>query len=110
MKAKSIISILSTTALVAITIAGCADAGKGAAATKVEALDAAAWNQSKWISSAAPLVFPEENEDKAANYADLEAHEGRILARYKTPSGDIYITMEFYEEPPVVMLMFRDEY
>ena len=69
MKAKSIISILSTTALVAITIAGCADAGKGAAATKVEALDAAAWNQSKWISSAAPLVFPEENEDKAANGA-----------------------------------------
>lgn len=50
------------------------------------------------------------DEDKASNYADLEAHEGRILARYKTPSGDIYITMEFYEEPPVVMLMFRDEY
>ncbi len=99
MKAKSIISILSTTALVAITIAGCADAGKGAAATKVEALDAAAWNQSKWISSAAPLVFPEENEDKAANgaswFLSTLKNDGKVVSAKWMATGlgvfEIYV-------------------
>lgn len=48
-------------------------------------------------------------QDKEANNADLAANAGRILARYETPDGDIYIN--YYPgtlEPAVIM--FCNEY
>ena len=49
-------------------------------------------------------------EDKEANRADLRAREGRILGRYETPQGDIYIDMTFNGEEEEAVIMFVKEY
>ncbi len=58
-------------------------------------------------------------EDKEANLEDIKNNEGRILSRYKTSQGDIYINtqMEAYDfkdnEPifkKITMIMFCEEY
>ena len=52
-------------------------------------------------------------EDKDANDADLQARDGHVLARYKTPNGDIYINLVF-DEPSIhsdaATIMYCDEY
>lgn len=50
-------------------------------------------------------------EDKEANNKDLKDRDGRVLARYKTPEGDIYINMEFYPTGEnYACVMFCNEY
>lgn len=47
-------------------------------------------------------------EDKEANNADLAANTGRILARYETPEGDIYINAyPGTDEPAVIMFCYE---
>lgn len=42
--------------------------------------------------------------DKEANDADLKAGSGRILARYESPQGDIYIiSYPGTDEPPTIL-------
>ena len=48
-------------------------------------------------------------EDKEANNADLRAGTGRILARYETPAGDIYIISYPGTDTPATVL-FCQEY
>ena len=48
-------------------------------------------------------------EDKEANDRDLAESCGRVLARYETPSGDIYIIFYPGSEEPATIL-FCDEY
>lgn len=52
-------------------------------------------------------------DDKEANNQDLENRDGHVLARYKTPNGDIYINLEFDEasmDSDVAMIMYCSEY
>lgn len=50
-------------------------------------------------------------EDKDANNADLTRREGRVLARYDTPNGDIYINLSFEESgEDTALLMYCNEY
>ena len=51
-------------------------------------------------------------EDKDANDSDLANRDGHVLGRYKTPSGDIYINLEFHDESKedLACLMFCNEY
>ena len=52
-------------------------------------------------------------EDKEANNEDLRNRTGRILAKYETPKGFIYISLTF-EDPElknnIAMLMYVNEY
>lgn len=48
-------------------------------------------------------------EDKEANDSDLRAGTGRILARYSTPPGDIYIISYPGTDTPATVL-FCNEY
>ena len=52
-------------------------------------------------------IVPEE--DKEANNADFAANTGRILARYTTPDGDIYIN-SYPGTPEPAVIMFCNEY
>ena len=45
------------------------------------------------------------DEDKAANNRDVQAQEGRVLARYGTPSGDIYIICYPGTDEPATVLL-----
>lgn len=47
-------------------------------------------------------------EDKRANNADLRKGSGRVLARYETPQGDIYINLTISTGEAV--LMYVNEY
>lgn len=47
-------------------------------------------------------------EDKEANNADLAAGTGRILARYETPKGDIYIICYPGTDEPASVLFCRE--
>ena len=47
--------------------------------------------------------------DKRANEQDIKDGAGRILARYKTPSGDIYI-IQYVGEGQPVQALFCSEY
>ena len=51
-------------------------------------------------------------EDIKANDSDLEARDGHVLGKYRTPAGDIYINLEFHDEEPqdYACLMFCNEY
>lgn len=53
------------------------------------------------------------DEDKEANNADLRARDGHVLARYETPTGDIYINLVF-DEPSIqsdaATIMYCEEY
>ena len=53
------------------------------------------------------------DEDKQANDIDLQNRDGHVLARYDTPSGDIYINLTF-DDPSinsdVAMIMFCEVY
>jgi hypothetical protein len=51
-------------------------------------------------------------EDKEANNRDLKDRAGHVLARYETPTGDIYINLVFSENPSedTAMIMYCDEY
>ena len=52
-------------------------------------------------------------EDKDANNQDLKDRDGHVLARYKTPKGDIYINLVF-DEPSIhsdaATIMYCNEY
>lgn len=47
-------------------------------------------------------------EDKDANDRDKAAGVGRVLARYETPGGDIYITSYPGTDEPVVVMYCRE--
>lgn len=47
-------------------------------------------------------------EDKSANDSDLQSGSGRVLARYETPNGDIYINLTVSTKEAV--LMYVEEY
>lgn len=47
-------------------------------------------------------------EDKDANDRDKAAGVGRILARYETPGGDIYITSYPGTDEPIVAMYCRE--
>ena len=47
-------------------------------------------------------------EDKEANDRDKAAGVGRILARYKTPSGDIYINQYPGSDEPASVMYCRE--
>lgn len=51
-------------------------------------------------------------EDKEANDRDLATRCGHVLGRYKSLNGDLYINMEFAEDPAddTAVIMYRYEY
>lgn len=60
-----------------------------------------------------------EQEDINANFEDIKNHNGRVLSRYETSKGDIYINTqnELYEIKDnkeiykiITMIMFCEEY
>lgn len=60
-----------------------------------------------------------KEEDINANLEDIKNHDGRILSRYETSEGDIYINTQYelYEVKDnkprfeiITMIMFCDEY
>ena len=53
------------------------------------------------------------DHDKKANDADYKNRDGRVLAKYGTPEGSIYITLDFEVTDSgrdVETVMFCDEY
>ncbi len=82
MKTKLSLIPLALT-LMAVSI-GCSTKEACPAGERADALDASAWNESSWISVAAPLVFPEENEDKAADgaswFMSTLKNEGKVVS------------------------------
>ena len=51
------------------------------------------------------------DEDKEANDEDLKRRDGRLLGKYSTQEGDIYITLDFGEsasEGDIETVMFAD--
>ena len=53
-------------------------------------------------------LVPEE--DHAANDYELAHRCGRVLAKYYTPEGDIYINMDLGEFEDTAVIMFTHEY
>lgn len=52
-------------------------------------------------------------DDIEANNEDLDARIGRVLARYPTPNGDIYINLNFDDpsiESDAALIMYCSEY
>lgn len=49
-------------------------------------------------------------EDKELNNEDLRTRCGRVLARYESPEGDLYISMYFHSDQDTATIMFVDEY
>lgn len=49
-------------------------------------------------------------EDHAANNYELAHRCGRVLAKYFTPEGDIYINMDLGEVEDTAVIMFTHEY
>jgi len=49
-------------------------------------------------------------EDKELNDEDLRTRCGRVLARYDSPEGDLYICMNFYSDMDSAVVMFVHEY
>lgn len=49
-------------------------------------------------------------EDHAANNYELAHRCGRVLAKYFTPEGDIYINMDIGETEDTAVIMFTHEY
>ena len=50
------------------------------------------------------------DEDKALNDADLRARDGRVLAKYPSPQGDMYVIRDFYPDYDLVTVLFCNEY
>lgn len=49
-------------------------------------------------------------EDKALNDKDMSRRDGRILAKYPSPCGDMYVIREFYPGYDLVTVLFCREY
>lgn len=51
-------------------------------------------------------------DDIEANNSDLANRDGHVLGKYNTPSGSIFINLEFHDELPedYALLMFCNEY
>ncbi|MBO6248053.1 MAG: hypothetical protein J6N54_04500, partial [Bacteroidales bacterium] len=83
MKARTSLMTFAAITIAAVVATSCGKNEKGTVC-KVDALDDSVWSQSEWIASAAPLVFPEENEDKAANGASwfltTLKNEGKVVS------------------------------
>ena len=82
MKAKtSLISIVTIT-LVAMIAAGCGGK-KDVAVSKVNALDASAWNQSEWISAVDAQVAVENDDDRSSDgaswFVSTLKNEGKVV-------------------------------
>ena len=53
-----------------------------------------------------------DKEDHRQNDIDLKERDGRLLAKYQTAAGDIYITRDFgdTEKEDIITTMFCEEY
>ena len=94
MKAKtSLISIVTIT-LVAMIAAGCGGK-KDVAVSKVNALDASAWNQSEWISAVDAQVAVENDDDRSADgaswFVSTLKNEGKVVnAKWMTTGLGVF--------------------
>ena len=94
MKAKtSLISIVTIT-LVAMIAAGCGGK-KDVAVSKVNALDASAWNQSEWISAVDAQVAVENDDDRSSDgaswFVSTLKNEGKVVnAKWMTTGLGVF--------------------
>ena len=94
MKAKTSLISIATIALVAMIAAGCGGK-KDVAVSKVNALDASAWNQSEWISAVDAQVAVENDDDRSSDgaswFVSTLKNEGKVVnAKWMTTGLGVF--------------------